>query len=152
MFKYTIISNTEFKIENKNKNFLLFYIGDETLAINEIKRLNLEELVENKVAKIKELQDKFQADYDTYLASYPQAEVASFNDKQREAVAYNLDNTTPTPIIDSILARLGEDKATYIKSILDKVKFLAEREGEMVKTRDAIKACTTQADLDAIVV
>ena len=109
-------------------------------------------LAENKQTKIKALQDKFQSQYDAYLAKYPKAEVASFNDKQREAVAYNLDNTTPTPIIDSILARLGEDKATYIKSILDKVKFLAEREGEMVKTRDAIKACTTQADLDAIVV
>ena len=105
-----------------------------------------------KQAKIKALQDKYQAEYDAYLAKYPQAEVSSFDDKKREAIAYNLDNTTPTPIIDSILAGLGDDKATYINSILAKVQFLAQKEGAMVKTRDAIKACTTQDELDAIVI
>ena len=107
---------------------------------------------ENKTAKIKALQDKFQEQYDTYLASYPQAEVASFEDKKKEAIAYNLDNTTPTPIIDSILVGLGDDKATYINSILAKVQYLAQQEGAMVKTRDAIKACTTQDELDAIAI
>lgn len=109
-------------------------------------------LDEKKQTKIKQLQDKFQSQYDTYLASYPQAEVASFDDKKKEAIAYNLDNTVPTPIIDSILVGLGDDKATYINSILAKVQYLAQQEGTMVKTRDAIKACTTQAELDAIVI
>ena len=110
------------------------------------------DLPTGKATKIKQLQDKFQEQYDAYLASYPQAEVASFDDKTREAIAYNLDNTVDTPIIDSILVGLGDDKATYINSILAKVQYLAQQEGTMVKARDAIKACTTQAELDAIVI
>ena len=111
-------------------------------------------LDENKQAKIKQLQDKFQSQYDAYLASYPQAEVASFNDKKAEAIAYNLDSTAPTPIIDSILVGLGTSttKADYVASILAKVNYLAQQEGAMVAVRDAIKACTTQAELDAIVI
>jgi len=103
-------------------------------------------------AKIKALQDKFQSGYDAYLANYPQAEVASFNDKKNEALAYNSDNTAPTPIIDAIILGSVDTKADYIASVLAKVQFLAVKEGEMVKVRDAIKACTTQDDLDAIVI
>ena len=109
-------------------------------------------LDENKVAKINQLHDKFQEQYDTYLNSYPKAEVSSFNDKKNEAIAYSLYNTTPTPIIDSILVGLGDDKATYINSILAKVQYLTQQEGAMVKVRDAIKACTTQDELDAIAI
>ena len=109
-------------------------------------------LSENKQSKIKQLQDKFQASFNTYLAQYPKAEIDSFNDKKNEALAYNLDNNAPTPIIDSIILGSGTTKADYIASVLAKVNALATKEGEMVKIRDAIKACTTQAELDAIVI
>jgi len=111
-------------------------------------------LAEQKKAKIKALQEKYQAEYDAYLAQYPKSEIATFEDKKKEAIAYNLDNTTPTPIIDSILAGYGSNitKDDYVASILAKVNYLAQREGAMVAKRDAIKACTTQAELDAIVI
>jgi len=111
-------------------------------------------LEEQKQTKIKQLQDKYQAEYNAYLAQYPQSEVATFDDKKSEALAYNLDNTTPTPIIDSIVAGYGDTitKEDYIQSVLDKVHYLAQKEGAMVKVRDRIKACTTQAELDAIVI
>ena len=109
---------------------------------------------EQKQAKIKALQEKYQAEYNTYLSQYPHAEVVSFPDKKAEAIAYNLDNTAPTPIIDSIVAGYGGTitKDEYIASVLAKVQYLAQKEGAMVAKRDAIKACTTQAELDAIVV
>ena len=107
---------------------------------------------ENKLAKIKQLQDKYQSEYDAYLAQYPKREVDSFPVKQSEAIAYNLDNTAPTPIIDAIVSKNGATKDAYVASILTKVTALAVQEGEMVAIRDSIKACTTQADLDAIVV
>jgi len=111
-------------------------------------------LNEQKQVKIKALQDKYQAEYDNYLAQYPQSEIATFDDKKNEALAYNLDDTAATPIIDSILAGYGGTitKANYVASILAKVQYLAQQEGAMVKVRDAIKACTTQAELDAIVI
>jgi len=109
-------------------------------------------LEELKQQKIKQLQDKYQEEYDTYLAQYPQSEVATFEDKKREALAYDLDSASPTPILDNIL--LGYNgtvtKAEYVASILAKVNYLAQREGVMVAKRDAIKACTTQDELDAI--
>jgi len=108
-------------------------------------------LDEQKQAKIKQLQDKYQEDYDTYLAKYPKSEVASFPDKKKEALAYNLDNTSPTPIIDAIVASMPSTaKEEYIQSVLNKVLYLAGKEGAMVEIRDQIKACTTQDELDAI--
>ncbi len=108
----------------------------------------------NKYNKIKELQDKFQARYDAYLAQYPQAEVASFNDKQSEAVAYTIDNKADTPIIDGIISGMKTKvtKADFVAAILAKVKILSQQEGAMIETRSAIKACTTQAELDKIII
>jgi len=109
-------------------------------------------LDEQKQTKIKQLQDKYQKEYDAYLAQYPKREVDSFPVKQAEAIAYNLDNTAPTPIIDAIVSKNGAAKSDYVASILTKVTALAAQEGEMVAIRDSIKACTTQDELDAIVV
>ena len=152
MFNYTIISNNEFKIENKEQDFLLFYIGDETLAISETDKMNVEEVENNKLSKIKELNTKYQENYNLYLSNYPQAEIDTFNDKKKEALAYQLDNTVQTPIIDAIVATLGGTKDDYILSVLSKVESIANNEGNLVKTRDAIKACTTQEDLDSIII
>jgi len=107
-------------------------------------------LDEQKLAKIKQLQDKYQKEYDAYLAQYPKREVDSFPVKQSEAIAYNLDNTAPTPVIDAIVSKNGAAKDDYVASVLTKVTALAAQEGEMVTIRDSIKACTTQAELDAI--
>lgn len=107
---------------------------------------------ELKEHKIKELHDKYQAEYDNYLAKYPKREVDTFGVKQAEATAYTLDNTSPTPVIDSIVAGTGEDRVAYIESVMQKVTYLAMQEGEMVSVRDAIKACTTQEELDAILI
>jgi len=109
-------------------------------------------LDEQKQTKIKQLQDKYQSEYDAYLAQYPKREVDSFPVKQAEAIAYNLDNTAPTPVIDAIISKNGAAKDDYVASILIKVTALAAQEGEMVAIRDSIKACTTQDELDAIVV
>lgn len=131
----------------------VLYIARTVDSFNTVRYKSNEELFTfNKQEKISVLQDKFQAQYDNYLDSYPKAEVSSFDDKKSEALAYNLDINTPTPIIDNIVLGWGGTKADYIASILAKVHYLAQQEGAMVKTRDAIKACTTQDELDAIVV
>ena len=149
-YTYKMLTLTTYEVTATN--YKSVFNGDENSAILQIKSMNDAYFNPLKVAKIKALQDKFQEQYDAYLASYPKAEVSSFNDKKNEAIAYNLDNTVPTPIIDSILVGLGMKKATYISGILAKVNFLAKQEGAMVKVRDAIKACTTQDELDAITI
>jgi len=102
--------------------------------------------------KINQLHANYDASYNAYLAQYPSAEVATFATKQKEAEAYSIDNTVATPVIDGIISSSGDTKAVYVQSVLDKISYLAQLEGDMVATRDAIKACNTQAELDAIVV
>ena len=64
---------------------------------------NAEILNKAKQEKIKQLHDKYQKMYNDYLAQYPKREVDSFAVKQAEAIAYNLDNTAPTPVIDALI-------------------------------------------------
>ena len=109
-------------------------------------------LDEQKLAKIKQLQDKYQQEYDAYLAQYPKREVDSFPVKQAEAIAYTANNTALTPVIDAIVGSNATLKSAYITSIMAKVTALAQQEGQMVTIRDSIKACTTQAELDGIVI
>jgi len=111
--------------------------------------LTLDEL---KTKKIKKLHDNYQSFFDDYLARYPKSEVASFEDKKAEALAYMIDNTSPTPVIDSIITGYGGDKEEYINSVVAKVQYLAQAEGAMVAKRDAIKACTTEDELEAIAI
>ena len=151
---YTYKMLTSATYEVTATNYKSVFNGDENSAILQVKNMNDDYFNSFKVAKIKALQDKFQAKYNAYLASYPKAEVASFNDKQREAVAYTIDNKANTPIIDGIIAGLGSSitKADFVAAILAKVKILSQQEGAMIETRSAIKACTTQADLDKIII
>jgi len=107
-------------------------------------------LDEQKQSKIKLLQNNYQSKYNAYLSKYPEAEIASFLTKQKEALAYQADNKAPTPVIDSIIKTLGGTKADYVAAIIAKINYLAEQQGAMIKVRNAIKACTTQADLDKI--
>jgi len=107
---------------------------------------------EQKQEKINQLHIKYQKMYDDYLAQYPRREVDSFAVKQAEATAYTLDNTTATPIIDAIVGNNATLKSAYITAVMAKVTALAQQEGKMVAIRDSIKACTTQAELDAIVI
>lgn len=109
-------------------------------------------LEEQKQDKINQLQTKYQLEYNAYLSQYPQREIASFPAKQAEALAYTADNTAPTPVIDAILTTNPATKADYVASIMAKITALANQEGAMVAIRDSIKACTTQDELDAIVI
>lgn len=158
----------EFLIENnqvnvyKNGAVVVKYNCPEGVDINEYKvsiedkfasvANRVEDISEAKQEKITELHNKYQAEYDAYLAQYPAREVATFATKQAEATAYTLDNTSPTPSIDSIVLGYGGSKDEYVQSVMNKVSYLAQQEGSMVAKRDAIKAATTVAELDAIII
>lgn len=107
-------------------------------------------LDKQKQGKIKQLQDKYQKMYDDYLSQYPKREIDSFAVKQAEAIAYTASSTAPTPIIDALVNNDLTLKDAYVASVMAKVTALAQQEGQMVAIRDRIKACTTQAELDAI--
>lgn len=105
-----------------------------------------------KLEKIKALHNKYQDEYDAYLSQYPQREVDTFATKQKEATAYIIDNTTPTPSIDAMVNNDHMAKVELINAIMTKVQYLAQQEGEMIAKRDLIKAATTEAELEGIVI
>jgi hypothetical protein len=100
--------------------------------------------------KIQELHNKYQAEYDAYLAQYPKREIESFPTKQAEAVAWRIDNTSPTPTIDAMVNNDTDARLALLQGVLAKIDYLAQQEGIMLAKRDAIKACTTLEELEAI--
>ena len=111
---------------------------------------NLPTFEEAKQLAIDKLHDEYQMHYDEYLSQYPAREVATFPTKQNEAMAWNLDNTTPTPTIDAMVQNDPIKRTELLYAVIAKVNYLAVQEGEMVAKRDSIKACTTIEDLKAI--
>ena len=128
-------------------DFSQAYYIDNKLEIKQPAPPSLDSL---KQTKIKELQNKYQSEYDAYLAQYPKREVESFDDKKKEALAYNADNSASTPLVDAMVGGDTDLRVEMLNAILAKVLHIAAQEGVMVATRDAIKACTTQDELDAI--
>jgi len=150
-YTYTILTPSTYEITGTN--YKSIFNGTSTDAALKVQELFDAEFGPLKDAKIKELQDKFQKEYSAYLARYPQSEVDSFADKKREALVYQVDKLASTPIIDAIVASMpNTTKAVYIAGVMAKIVYLAGREGAMVSIRDNIKACTTKAELDAIVI
>lgn len=131
------------------------YIGQEydgtSFVVPVVVAKTIDEL---KAEKIKQLHTKFNTDYTNYLAQYPTIEIESFKDRGNEAKDYMLDNTTPTPLIDATL-KVGYTEAQRVAEITavdTKAKYILNLGGIARDTRDLINACTTQAELDAIVI
>jgi len=157
MYTYTLISTTEFKIENVTKNFSMNYIGDETLAISETDKFNLRELNENKVTKLKQNAASAQAKIDTAFVSFPKFEIDTFASQQRDyvkyqdAIANNIDPLTLTYEFATDLLIVGETLASLMTRIGGNMTYVKGVQKVMRQTSFDIKACTTQAELDAIV-
>lgn len=103
-----------------------------------------------KKEKNEQLKAWHDAQTEAIKAKYSKAECESFLDKRNEALAYRNDNTAKTPYI---MAMAGGDEATrisLINSILAKVEAVAMLEAYVLSKRDAIEACTSSEDLEAI--
>lgn len=83
-------------------------------------------------------------------AKYSQSEVDSFLDKRNEAMAWRADNTVATPYVTAMGGGNEEVRLMLLNSILAKVEATAQLEGYVLSKRDAIEACTTQQELEAI--
>ena len=149
MFTYTMINDNKFELSD-GISYKTLMNGTEEMAINMVATKNSAIFEENKQVKIKELQDKYQSEYNAYLAKYPKREVESFDDKKREALAYNADNSASTPLVDAMVGGDADLRIEMLNSILEKIFYVAAQEGMMVATRDAIKACKTVDELNDI--
>jgi len=150
MYTYEKIDDTSYKITGPNYNSV--FKCDENRAKELVADLIEKALVSAYGPKIIELHEKYDKWLADYKAKFANGEVASFEDKRKEALAWNLDNTIATPICDAIAAGAGIDREAYLQSVLDKVTFIATQEGKMLAIRDQLKACSTVDEINAITI
>lgn len=111
---------------------------------------NLPTFEELQTQMIATLHKNYDAQFDAYLAQYPKGEQTSFEDKASEAKAYHADNTVDTPIISAMVGGDETLRVEMLEAVWVKLIGIAQMEGQMVAKRDAIKACTTVEELEAI--
>lgn len=115
-----------------------------------------------------EIVQKFKAAMAPVTSLYTAEEIASFPTQEPEALAWDADNTAPTPLIDFIVAeRSTVDKATLVGRIISnasnykgvagpaigkKKDFEDSLYALQVQHEDPDQPDVTQADIDAIVV
>lgn len=117
------------------------------------------------VPRLEEVKSTKQAQLLTYVnkqkklfeAPYSKISVESFVDKRKEALAYAIDNTVPTPYIDMLSTDSVGAVNTAIRdalliAILGKVSAIAQLEAFEDATRTAIKSATTQTELNLVVI
>jgi hypothetical protein len=87
-------------------------------------------------------------------ASYPPSEISSWERQRAEALAWEADNTEPTPWIDIAAAARNIERVSFLQRTVDKVTLFLQASAFLVGTRqlneDAIKLATTVEELDAI--
>jgi len=118
--------------------------------IEEARIANLPTFEELQESMINTLHKAYDENFNAYLSQYPKGEQESFKDKAYEAKAYQADNTVATPYISGMV---GGDEALRVEmltAVWNKVQYSSMMEGQMIAKRDAIKACTTIEELEAI--
>lgn len=117
-------------------------------------------------AKQAEIVQKFKLAMAPVTSLYTDEEIASFPTQEPEALAWDADNTAPTPLIDGLLAeRTSVDKATLVQRIIDNSAAYKALAGPTIgkkqhfedllyalKTQHEDEQDVTQADIDAILV
>lgn len=83
-------------------------------------------------------------------AKYTSAEIESFMDKRKEALAWRDNNTSPTPYVSAMVGGVEEARVSLLNAILAKVDAVAQAEMYVLMTRDVIEACTTKEEIDAV--
>jgi|GEM_PF-5768826 len=89
-------------------------------------------------------------------ADYPPSEITSWERQRAEALAWDGDSQAPTPWIDIAAQTRGVERDVYLARTLAKVNLFAQSSAFLVGRRqaidDALRAATTSAELEAIVI
>lgn len=111
-------------------------------------------LAEAQAAKLRQVNRAYETEMAAILTDYPQAETLTWDKQEREARAWQADNTAPTPYIDAIAASRGMDKAELVSRIITKadawVTLSGNATGKRQRLEDAIAAATDVASVEAI--
>ncbi len=107
-----------------------------------------------KEAKLIEINNAFDKEMYIISSKYPDAEKLSWDKQEKEARAYLIDSTSPTPMLDAIATARDIDKTTLARKIVEKADAYSVAVGQAIGKRqaleDAINAATTLEELEAV--
>lgn len=109
---------------------------------------------QQKQEKLESLNAHVNEQFKSYLAKYPEVEVQSFTQKAQESALVLSDENTPLTLTPYLSALTNNDltaRKELANAVQAKVLENAQIEAFAVKTRDAIKACTTVEELEKVV-
>jgi len=113
-----------------------------------------EALQRAKRAAIQRINVGYEAEMGAILNSYPQAETLTWDKQEREARAWQADNTVATPYIDALAAGRSMDKAELVSRIISKadawVSLSGAATGKRQALEDSVTAATTIEEANAI--
>lgn len=111
-------------------------------------------LAELKAAKLDDINNAASAAAARLTTGYPDFELQTWPDQQREAVAWVANNTSPTPVIDAMAGYRGIDRVLYLQKTAAKVDYFRKASSYLVGTRqkyaDQVAAAKTPAAVAAI--
>jgi len=104
----------------------------------------------NKFVMLKVIADRFSERMKNLIVDASDLEMATWEEQKREALAYQLDNTTSTPLIDILAAGRNITRETLVNKILTNVESykikLANLLVEQQQLEQRVKACQTIPD------
>lgn len=107
-----------------------------------------------RVAKLTEINNAASAVAAKLTEGYPDFEIQTWNDQQREALTWEANNATPTPTVDRMAGYRGIDRVLYLQKTVAKVHHFQQASAYLVGTRqryvDQANAAKTPEALDEI--
>jgi len=108
-------------------------------------------LAESKAAKIAAIRSYFGGKVAGLKADAAPYEVETWSVQTAEYSAWAANNATPTPYVSALAAARGMPLAALMGKIGFKVAGLASIQGAQQALEDVVKAATTEAEVDAVV-
>lgn len=143
-------NNDIIEVTSINKHIMNLFLKGRKIVLENNNLVEYNYLSKNKTAKIKQLHEKYQNIINSIKAQSAQYEIETWSTQNAEWTKWNIDNATPTPFVDSIATARGISRDALLDKIGNKVLRIATLLGTQQAFEDQIKACTTQAELDAI--
>lgn len=149
------------RIENLGYNYSNNFLNDDEgnrltpqsiEAFATTKQIEVENMLIERLraSLIKKIHTEYDVAFEEYYTLYPKGEIESFSTKQEEARAWKADNNASTPFIDALTGNDAVKKVELLSAIWSKIEYLAQLESSVVHKRDAIKACETLEELEAL--
>lgn len=132
------VENGKIKCSGKAPSqFHVFNMATKSFELSEEKQTAL--FAQQKEGLLNQLADKADQLKNSLLAGYPQTEIESFYRQEKEALAWQADHNTPTPMLSQIARVRGVPLEVLIRKVIEKSAQFAVAIGIIIGQRQAFE-------------